>query len=160
MSRRQFAKNFSAFLCRVLREGAFLPFSVAFLHKMARAGNRTLFYREGGFPVEHDRLQGHSAARAQARLAGAEEGREVALAHRLNHLHRHQFVVLAAQIAVVAYPGLCRPIFFCSRSYNYACSDGALLLEFGTNGNTMEEAQYTAELIAPVIAEVISGRAE
>ena len=57
-------------------------------------------------------------------------------------------------------PGLCRPIFFCSRSYNYACSDGALLLEFGTNGNTMEEAQYTAELIAPVIAEVISGRAE
>ena len=25
--------------------------------------------------------------RAQARLAGAEEGREVALAHRLNHLH-------------------------------------------------------------------------
>ena len=52
MSRRQFAKNFSAFLCRVLREGAFLPFSVAFLHKMARAGNRTLFYREGGFPVE------------------------------------------------------------------------------------------------------------
>ena len=28
---------------------------------------------------------------------------------------------------------------FCSRSYNYACSDGALLLEFGTNGNTMEE---------------------
>ena len=58
------------------------------------------------------------------------------------------------------YPGLCRPIFFCSRSYNYACSDGALLLEFGTNGNTMEEAQYTAELIAPVIAKVISGRAE
>ena len=52
MSRRQFAKNFSAFLCRVLREGAFLPFSVAFLHKMARAVNRTLFYREGGFPVE------------------------------------------------------------------------------------------------------------
>ena len=52
MPRRQFAENFSAFLCRVLREGAFLPFSVAFLHKMARAGNRTLFYREGGFPVE------------------------------------------------------------------------------------------------------------
>ncbi len=49
-----------------------------------------------------DRLQGHFTARAQARLAGAEEGREVALAHRLNHLHRHQFVVLAAQIAVVA----------------------------------------------------------
>lgn len=52
--------------------------------------------------LDGDRLQGHSAARTQARLAGAEEGRQVALAHRLNHLHRHQFVVLAAQIAVVA----------------------------------------------------------
>ena len=53
MSRRQFAKNFSAFLCRVLREGAFFAFFPwLFLHKMARAGNRTLFYREGGFPVE------------------------------------------------------------------------------------------------------------
>ena len=72
-------------------------------------------------------------------------------------------IVCAAALAAAIEeksPGLCRPIFFCSRSYNYACSDGALLLEFGTNGNTMEEAQYTAELIAPVIAEVISGRAE
>ena len=75
---------------------------------------------------------------------------------------RENFRFAAALAAAIEekYPGLCRPIFFCSRSYNYACSDGALLLEFGTNGNTMEEAQYTAELIAPVIAEVISGRAE
>lgn len=57
------------------------------------------------------------------------------------------------------YPGCADPSFL-QPVYNYACSDGALLLEFGTNGNTMEEAQYTAELIAPVIAEVISGRAE
>lgn len=75
---------------------------------------------------------------------------------------RENFRFAAALAAAIEekYPGLCRPIFFCSRAYNYACSDGALLLEFGTNGNTMEEAQYTAELIAPVIAEVISGRAE
>lgn len=53
------------------------------------------------------------------------------------------------------YPNLCRPVFFCSRSYNYACSDGALLLEFGTNGNTLEEAEYTARLIAPILAEVL-----
>lgn len=56
-----------------------------------------------------------------------------------------------------AYPDLMRPIFFCSRTYNFACSDGALLLEFGTNGNTLEEAQYTAALIAPIIAKVLRG---
>ena len=52
MSRGHFAENSCAFLCRVLREGAFLPFSVAFSHKMARAEKPSLFYREGGFPVE------------------------------------------------------------------------------------------------------------
>ena len=52
MSREQFAENSCAFLCRVLREGAFLPFYVAFSHKMARAEKTSSFYREGGFPVE------------------------------------------------------------------------------------------------------------
>ena len=52
MPRGQFAENSGAFLCRVLRHPAFLPFSVAFLHKMTRAGKLSLFYREGGFPVE------------------------------------------------------------------------------------------------------------
>lgn len=53
------------------------------------------------------------------------------------------------------YPGLMRPIFFCYRTYNFALSDGALLLEFGTNGNTLEEAEYTAQLIAPILAELL-----
>ena len=53
------------------------------------------------------------------------------------------------------YPGLMRPIFFCYRSYNFALSDGALLLEFGTNGNTLEEAEYTAQLIAPILADLL-----
>lgn len=52
-----------------------------------------------------------------------------------------------------AYPGLTRPVYFISRAYNYALCPGALLLEFGSSGNTLEEAQYTAELIAPVMAE-------
>ena len=70
-----------------------------------------------------------------------------------------RFAAALADAIEEKYPNLCRPIFFCSRSYNYACSDGALLLEFGTNGNTLEEAKYTAELIAPIIAEVVSGKA-
>ena len=57
-----------------------------------------------------------------------------------------------------AYPGLTRPVFFCYRTYNFALSDGALLLEFGTNGNTLEEAQYTAQLIAPILAQYLSGK--
>lgn len=54
------------------------------------------------------------------------------------------------------YPGLCRPVFFCSRTYNYALADGSLLFEIGTNGNTLEEAKYTAELVAPILAEYLT----
>ena len=54
------------------------------------------------------------------------------------------------------YPGLMRPVFFCCRTYNYALSPGSLLFEFGTNANTLEEAKYTAELVAPVLAEYLT----
>ena len=56
------------------------------------------------------------------------------------------------------YPGLTRPVFFCYRTYNFASSPGSLLLEFGTNGNTLEEAKYTARLMAPLLAEYIKTR--
>ena len=43
MSRGQFAENSCAFLCRVPRRGTFLPFCVAFSHKMERAEKRPHF---------------------------------------------------------------------------------------------------------------------
>ena len=71
-----------------------------------------------------------------------------------------RFAVALAGAIEERYPGGCRPIFFCSRAYTFACGDGDLLLEFGTNGNTMEEAQYTARLIAPILAEVLTAGQE
>ncbi|MEA5010804.1 MAG: stage II sporulation protein P [Angelakisella sp.] len=58
-----------------------------------------------------------------------------------------------------AVPGITRPVFFCYRNYNLDMTSGSLLFEFGTNGNTLEEAIYSAELTAPVLAEyLISGK--
>lgn len=36
---------------------------------------------------------------------------------------------------------------FCYRRYNQHLSRGALLLEIGSHGNTLEEATYSAELV-------------
>ena len=77
-----------------------------------------------------------------------------------NWRENFRFAVALTDAIESAYPGLTRPVFFCSRSYNFACSDGALLLEFGTNGNTLEEAQYTARLIAPILAAVLQDGTE
>ncbi len=55
------------------------------------------------------------------------------------------------------YPGLMRPVFFCYRNYNLWMTPDSLLFEFGTNGNTLEEAKYTARLVAPVLGEFLLG---
>jgi len=53
------------------------------------------------------------------------------------------------------YPGLMRPVFFCYRNYNLWMTPDSLLFELGTNGNTLEEAIYTARLVGPVLADYL-----
>ncbi len=53
------------------------------------------------------------------------------------------------------YPGLCRPIFFANRKYNQDLSTGALLFEFGSNANTLEEAKYSAQLVGEALGEYL-----
>lgn len=53
------------------------------------------------------------------------------------------------------FPGLCRPIYFCYRKYNMDRSNGSLLLEFGSNANTLEEAVYSARLAGQALSELI-----
>ena len=41
------------------------------------------------------------------------------------------------------------------RNYNLWMTPDSLLFEFGTNGNTLEEAKYTARLVAPILADYL-----
>ena len=54
------------------------------------------------------------------------------------------------------YPGLCRPILFDYRKYNMDLSPGLLLIEIGATGNTLSEAQYSAELLGSALSELFS----
>lgn len=53
------------------------------------------------------------------------------------------------------YDGLMRPVFFCNRKYNMNVTPCSLLLEFGTDANTLEEAVYSASLIGKSISEML-----
>lgn len=53
------------------------------------------------------------------------------------------------------YPGLTRPISFAYRKYNQSASPGAVLLEFGGHGNSLEEARYAGELAGKAIARAL-----
>ena len=53
------------------------------------------------------------------------------------------------------YPGITRPILFSCRKYNQQLSTGALLLEFGSHANTLEEAKRTAEAAGRCLAALL-----
>ena len=54
-----------------------------------------------------------------------------------------------------ANPELTRPVYFCYRKYNQDLTTGSLLLELGSNANTLEEASYSAELAGHALANLI-----
>lgn len=52
-------------------------------------------------------------------------------------------------------PGITRPLMFSYRKYNQQLSTGALLLEFGSHANTLDEAKHTAVLTGEALAQVL-----
>ena len=56
-----------------------------------------------------------------------------------------------------SYPGLARPMDFCARKYNEDMTKGSLLIEIGTDANTLEEAVYSGELLGKSLAQVLNG---
>ena len=53
-------------------------------------------------------------------------------------------------------PGITRPILFSYRKYNQQLSNGALLLEFGSHANTLEEACRTAQIAGEALANILN----
>ncbi|MBO5852761.1 MAG: stage II sporulation protein P [Clostridia bacterium] len=60
------------------------------------------------------------------------------------------------QTMEVMYPGLARAMTFCSRKYNMNLTNGSMLLEVGTEANTLEEACYSAELAGNALLSVLN----
>nr|WP_319489439.1 stage II sporulation protein P [uncultured Caproiciproducens sp.] len=54
------------------------------------------------------------------------------------------------------YPGLGRPLNFCARKYNENLTKGSLLVEFGTEVNTLDEAVYSGELFGKALVNVLN----
>jgi len=53
------------------------------------------------------------------------------------------------------YPTLARPIMLMSKNYNESLTTGSLLIEFGTDVNTLEEALYSAEMVGESIVKTL-----
>lgn len=58
------------------------------------------------------------------------------------------------------FKGLTRPIFFCPRRYNMNMTRCSLLLEIGSDSNTLEEAYFSGRCIGKSLAELLSDYTE
>ena len=66
-----------------------------------------------------------------------------------------KFALRLQKTAEEMYPTLMRPLFFCNRKYNMYKSKCGLLLEMGSDGNTLDEATYSGRLIGDVLGEML-----
>lgn len=55
------------------------------------------------------------------------------------------------------YPTLARPIMLMSKNYNESLTTGSMLIEFGTDVNTLSEALYSAEMVGDSLVEMLEG---
>ena len=72
-----------------------------------------------------------------------------------NYMQNFHFACLLQGNMESMFPGLTRPILFDYRHYNQDLTTGSLLMEVGTHGNTLEQAQYAGELIGKALAQTL-----
>lgn len=72
-----------------------------------------------------------------------------------NYLQNFHFACLLQQYMESANPGITRPVLFQYCNYNQHLTTGSLLLEIGSQGNTLEQALYTGELIGESIGDAL-----
>ncbi len=66
-----------------------------------------------------------------------------------------RFALALQKQAQTQYEGLMKPVFFCRRRYNMDLTPFSLLLEFGSDTNTLEEAVYSGRLMGSALAEYV-----
>lgn len=96
-------------------------------------------------------INGKKAAQIMI-ITGAEEGYITDFPHWEDNL---RFALCFQKTAEEMYEGLMKPIYFCQRKYNMDTAKCSLLLEMGTDANTLDEALYSAYMTGQVLTRII-----
>jgi len=97
-------------------------------------------------------IDGRKAAQIMI-ITGAEEGYITDFPNWENNL---KFSLLFQKTAEENYEGLMKPVYFCQRKYNMDLGKCSVLLEIGTDANTLGEAVYSGYLTGKVLTEIIN----
>lgn len=67
-----------------------------------------------------------------------------------------RFAMKYQQTIEALYPGLARPLLLRSSKYNQELTKGSILLEIGTESNTLKEVEYSANLAADALINLLN----
>lgn len=67
-----------------------------------------------------------------------------------------KLAVRLQKVLETKYPTLARPLSLNSKNYNESLTKGSLLIEFGTDANTVEEAHYSAQMVGDALAQLLN----
>ncbi len=95
-------------------------------------------------------IDGKKAAQVMI-ISGCDDG-TMGMPH---YMQNFRFACLLQQQLETDHPGLMRPILFDYRKYNQDLTTGSLLIEVGSHGNTLEQAEYAGELIGQSLASAL-----
>lgn len=73
-----------------------------------------------------------------------------------NWLENLRFALRVQQKAAEMYPGLMRPMSFSNSKYNMNATTGSILIEVGTEVNTISEAKYSGQLFGSALAGLLT----
>ena len=97
-------------------------------------------------------INGKKAAQVML-VSGCQDGSVTGFA---NWRENFRLAIKFQQTMEVMYPTLARPILFTARRYNQNITTGSLLLECGTDANTLEQAKYSATLVGNALATTLN----
>lgn len=72
-----------------------------------------------------------------------------------NWLENLRLILKVQQKAQEMYPELMRPLNFSNSKYNMNATTGSMLVEVGTEVNTVSEAKYSGRLLGEILAEIL-----
>ena len=111
----------------------------------------SITYSDGTKVKPTAEIEGKKAAKMMI-ISGCEYG---SISNYPNWECNLRFSTAVVNKANEMYPGLMRPILFSERKYNLDLTKNSILLEIGTEANTLDEACYSGRLFANALADLL-----
>lgn len=115
-------------------------------------------HRDAVYTTETDHLKpvceinGKKSAQVMI-ITGADGGPVASFPHWEDNL---KFALALQKRVQSEYEGLMKPVYFCNRRYNMDVTPCSLLLEFGSDANTLDEAVYAASMLGLSLGRLIN----